>query len=352
MPDRVARTKWTCPAAFTWACVLGCSLFVASCLGREPGLLDDTSGPIPTEPGDYGRSMQSDGRERVFGMHIPEGFSTDEPTPAYFVFHGGGPKSNGENLAAVRDWGFEDRAGTDGGVVVYPLAGHSGEDNQIWNDGRDTTGGADDLAFVADLLERLDERLNLDRDRIYATGASNGGMMSFHIACNLSEEFAAVAPVIAALPRVQSTTCSPTEPVSLLAIQGSEDECIDFCGGDATCDVIGGRGGAILSAGETRRFWANANDCSSDPDLRRLEQRTRVDATRAYRWEHRLCTDATRIDYYYVDGMGHRWPPSPAALNGSRELDATARIWSFFQGVTDQDPATTLDELPDPLQCE
>jgi polyhydroxybutyrate depolymerase len=314
------------------------------------------------------RQIASGGSQRTVALYIPESFSRSAESPLYFVFHGGGPPSNEEKLRRVRALGFESKVDAHGGVVVYPAAGHPDDDDTLWNDGRPPTSGSDDVAFVADLVGRLDERLGVDRDRVFSTGASNGGMFSYRLACELAGEFSAVAPVIAALPQALQSSCEPSEPISIFGLQGTADPFITYTGGDASHDgettnpddevrpvfEDAGAGGAILSADATRQHWATHSGCEAEPAVQRLEAQTDNARTTVYRYLYRQCEDAIRIAYYAVDCMGHNWPtglgaePSNPMLTGwtSEEIDATERIWAFFQGETSEGRAVTHEGSP------
>ncbi len=303
--------------------------------GAMDGSASDAGELLPTQPGDYTLSAVLGGREREFGLHLPKGFSPEADSPVYFVFHGGGERSNAEKLRSISRLGFNEKADADGGIVVYPLAGHAGEENTKWNDARETTSGADDVAFVRDLLGRLDAELGVDPEAVYAAGVSNGGMFAQRIACEASEEFTAIAPVIAALPEEQASNCSLEEPVSVLAIQGTADPFMTYCGGDAEHDGIGvGNGGAIRSAEESRIFWADANGCDVSPRIERLEPKTDNPDTTVYRFTHANCDTSASFEFYGIEGMGHNWPPTERRPNfsgpGTDQLNATDRIWAFF----------------------
>ena len=229
--------------------------------------------------------------------------------------------------------GFDAYTDRDGAIAVYP----DGVENN-WADGRCTTdaslAGVDDVAFVADLIDHLATHLNVDANRIWATGISNGGFFTQHLACELSERFAAVAPVISALPTAALETCRPVAP--MLAIQGTEDAFITFEGGDAGHDRFNlGDGGAIESADTTRAFWAERAGCDPEPVVTALDPVNAQDPTRVTLYAYRGCEAGARIDYYIVSGMGHVWPPdegtSPRETGAtSTQLDATSLVWAFF----------------------
>lgn len=330
---------------------------VADGSDREPD--GGEASEIPTSPGLYGPeadlTMQSNGERRRFGLYLPESFDAEEPSPVYFVFHGGGPGDESTNFGKItgdKGWHFEEKADQNGGVVVYPFAIPKMRNGKLWsnwNDGREPTPDHADIGFVKKLLERLDRALTLDRDRVFATGASNGGMFSYRVGCELTETFTAVAPVIAALP--EKLDCSPAQQVSILAIQGTFDPFIDYEGGNADHDCtrkdIPTLGGKIKSADATRAFWASQNSCESEPTLEKLSPKTDDPNTTVYRYRYDECEASARLEFYAVEGMGHQWPPDGVSkpLEGrkqrlkfrlagvtSKQINATDQIWRFFNG--------------------
>lgn len=308
--------------------LLALLLAPTGCMGDRRARVSDTpEDHVSDAIGAHFGVIDVDGRTREFLYVVPESYDDLQPHGVVFAFHGGG--GTGERFRAV---GLEASAAEHRSVIVYPESAEG-----RWNDGRGTAAvDVDDVAFVRALLDLLEEDLLIDPDRIFATGASNGGMFSHRLACEV-DRFAAVAPVIAALPSNVRDSCAPGRPVSLIAIQGTEDEFITFEGGDAAHDRFPrlGEGGAIESADSTRRFWASVNGCDPEAQAQALPPADDTDPTRVFLYDHQGCADGARVEYYVVEGMGHAWPPlNPAAprVSGStsKQLDATALIWAFF----------------------
>ena len=303
-------------------------LVFLGCMGDRARVTDDLSdaGSADTA-GEHRGVIQVGDRAREYLYVVPESYDGLHPHGLIFAFHGGG--GTGEGFRGV---GLEAAAGEHHSVIVYPESAEG-----RWNDGRGTAAAdVDDVAFVRALLDLLEEELLIDQERIFATGASNGGMFSHRLACEV-DHFVAVAPVIAALPSAVKETCAPAGPVSVLAIQGTEDEFITFEGGDAAHDRFPrlGEGGDIESAESTRRFWAETNGCESEVDAQELPPVSDSDSTRVLFYEHQECSGGARVEYYVVEGMGHAWPPlEPTAprVSGSTsgQINATDVIWAFF----------------------
>ena len=198
-----------------------------------------------------------------------------------------------------------------------------------WNDGRGFTAGPDDVRFVRVLLDTLGNELSIDPRRIYATGISNGAMFSYRLACDLSGVFAAVAPVAGGMPAELADTCGHTEPVSVLALQGTADPLMPYGGGG-----VARRHGRVLSAERSIGFWSAVSACTGTPTTTLDPDRAPDDGTRVRRTVYGGCREGRSVELYTIEGGGHTWPGGPAAARivgrVSREVDATPLIWTFF----------------------
>src|SRR5688572_9787324 len=168
--------------------------------------------PAEGGPGFHAASITVDGRERKYLFYIPETHAGSESLPLVVGLHGG--LGTPAQFAASSD--FNRVAEAHGLVVVYPEG-----TGRTWNGGRCCGSAArevvDDVAFVSALIEHFVRIHNVDRSRIYATGHSNGGIMAFRLACELSSQITAIAPVAASL---ELDDCAASRPVPVLAIHG------------------------------------------------------------------------------------------------------------------------------------
>ncbi len=266
----------------------------------------------------------ADGRTRTYLIHIPTGYTAGKTYPLVFLFHGGGKM--GTRILQYTQ--FDKKADDKGFIVVAPEG-----IKHNWNDGRGTTdaelAGVDDVAFIRQLAKDLSAKLPIDQKRMYATGPSNGGMMTERLGCDASDLFAAIAPDVGPLPSRLESSCKPG-PISVIGIQGSADPGIPIDGG-----VMQGRGdgGEVLSARATMQFWAAKANCNTVPQV--IHQKPLVnDGTSVDQYTFSGCTAGTSVVYYIVQGMGHSWPPlSGNADTGgptSQNIDATDVVWDFF----------------------
>ena len=216
------------------------------------------------------------------------------------------------------------------GVARFPNAGSDPLKIRTWNAGTrcghaDAT-DVDDVSFLLDVLRRTGEDACVDRRRVYSTGMSNGGMMSYWLGCQAADHFAAIAPVAGALV---NPTCSPSRAIPLLQIHGEKDLNVPITGGD-------GCGPATLqdskSLPATAQFWWNLHGC-------RAEERSVVDRDDVKCIAPQDCLDSV-ITCVLPEG-DHSWPggaprssePTGDCDGGGKQVltyNASEAIWSFF----------------------
>jgi polyhydroxybutyrate depolymerase len=284
-------------------------------------------------PGDYRESIvTADGRTRRYVLHMPSGFSPAKTYPLVLAFHGG--YGTGERLR--RSTHFDAKADAKGFIAVFP----DGIGNN-WNDGRGTVNAdIDDVGFVRQLIETLKSRLPIDATRIYAAGISNGGHFALRLACELSDQLAAVGTDIGPMPSNLVPACKPRRPVAVIGIQGADDPIAPIEGGEvASSPRFGlGKGGAVESAASTMNFWAAVNGCNPRPAVVR-ERPSVDDGTQVDKYSFAGCNGGAPVVYYIVQGMGHSWPPQVGPLPRitgatSYNINATDVMWDFFATIS------------------
>lgn len=277
--------------------------------------------PTALPTGDSTRTLNYDGKTRRYLLHVPAGKARTRPIPVVLVFHGGG--SNADSIRQLT--GFSALADQERFLAVYPDGAGRLPRVLTWNGG--TCCGyamerhVDDVGFVRAIIGDLRNLLPIDAKRIYATGLSNGAILSYRLACEASDLMAAIAPVAGTQNLAR---CSPQEPVSVLHIHGTADQHLPYAGGIGSKSLTGVR---YLSVDESIRFWVERNRCHPAP---KTQERGEV------RYEaYAGCAAGSAVDLYTVVGGGHAWPGSkgPAWRGGdepSSAMDATRMIWEFF----------------------
>lgn len=279
--------------------------------------------------------------ERTFHIHFPQSYIKSLRLPLVIAMHGRG--GEGESMILVTRRGFNQLADRDGFIVVYP----DGIEKN-WNDGRldeeaDDRAhkeNIDDVGFISALIDKMIKDYNVNPKRIYVTGISNGAIMSYRLACELSSKITAIAPVDGNIPYLLLHECSPSRAVSVLAINNVDDPLVPFEGGEIWGHFHRVKLGRVLSVNESISFWVHKDKCSAIPFIEQEPDRDPTDGTRVLRKEFTKGIDKTEVILYKIDGGGHTWPGGlqylPAWLIGktSRDIDANEVIWNFFKKHT------------------
>ncbi|MFL5349024.1 MAG: alpha/beta hydrolase family esterase [Hyalangium sp.] len=270
-------------------------------------------------------TLEQGGRTRTFLYHLPP--QVKPQAPLVVSLHG----RLGQGQSQAKLTGFDAVADAAGFIVVYP----DGVDRS-WADGRGKTPadrqGVDDVGFLTALVDHFIAQFGVDRRRVYATGMSNGAMMSYRLACERADRFAAIGPVAGLMPERLSASCSPARPVPLITFVGTEDPLVPFQGGQ-----VSGDRGPVLSETEALARWAGLNGCKGPPAVTPEPDRVPGDGTRIRREALGACRNGSEVVFYVVEGGGHTWPGGvqylPRRLIGrtSQELDASRALWEFFQ---------------------
>lgn len=261
-------------------------------------------------------------------MHVPRDYDPGKPTPAVLVFHGG--SSNAKTM--VRFCGLSDTAEEAGFLAVFPVGSGRTGNLLTWNAG-DCCGYAmrenvDDVGYVRALLDDLAGIANVDSRRIFATGMSNGGMLAYRLACEMSERIAAIAAVGGPMG---TDACRPTRPVSVLHFHGTADEFAPF---------DGGRGKKSLTQTKFRsvdfsiRQWIRANGCPEQGVERPIPNKT-GDPTTVTSTTWGPGRSGSEVVLYTIQGGGHTWPGRipllPSLGTATTAISANNILWDFFQ---------------------
>lgn len=292
----------------------------------------------PTAGSDQRASLVHDNLERTFHIHLPLLFDKSVPLPLVIALHGRG--GNGESMILVTRKGFDILADNERFIVVYPdgieLNWNDGRMDEEAND-RAHRENIDDVGFISALIDFMKEKYNIDLKRVYVTGISNGAILSYRLACELSNKICAIAPVDGNIPYMLSPDCSPSRPVSVLAINNLNDPLVPFEGGEVYGHFHRVMLGRLLSVDESIGFWVKQNKCSTTPVVNEEPDRDPKDGTRVMRKEYTNGDEQTEVILYTVDGGGHTWPGGfqylPVWIIGktSKDIDANEVIWSFFK---------------------
>lgn len=263
-------------------------------------------------------TLVSSGVEREYFLHVPESYDGSRAVPLVISLHGGAGWP-----ALQRDVSrWNHLADRDGFLVVYPASGKVGG-VRGWRVVQPGQGLEEDVRFLSDLMDTLEARYNIDPERIYANGLSNGGAMAFALSCTLPDRIAAVG-VVAPAQILPWEWCPSPKPMPWIAFYGTDDRLVPYTGGTSWASPRR----AFPDALEWTARWAARNRCEADPVVSRVAP----DVTRR---EYSGCTRGAPVVLFTIEGGGHTWPggqPLPEWFLGatSQGVDATEAMWAFF----------------------
>ena len=261
-------------------------------------------------------SLTHDGINREYIMYIPESYNEDVAAPLVFNFHGYG--SNAGQQAFYGD--FKAIADTAGFIVVHPEGTmHNGSTH--FNVGGFTLGStADDVGFTEAMIEKISDERNIDSERIYSTGMSNGGFMSFLLACQLSDKIAAVASVTGSMSPGMFDNCDPKHPTPVLQIHGTDDNVVPYSGAIWT-----------KSIDDVVDYWVDFNNCDPTPQTIEIPNTNLIDGSTVEHIIYDTGDAGSTTEHYKVTGGGHTWPGAVLPLPGTnQDFNASLEIWKFF----------------------
>ena len=269
------------------AALLGAVLILAGCTPWDEKL------PSGFVNGSSLHHISVGGHDRSYRLYKPAGAPAS--APLVVMLHG----FSGSGKQAESDYKWNGLADSGKFVVVYPDGL-----NRAWNVngesccGRSGREGVDDVGFISAAIAEITTNLAIDPRKVYATGMSNGGIMSYTLACT-TDIFAAIGPVAG----IQLNPCRSPHPTSVMAVHGTADRLVPYGGGQGF-SVINGP-----SVPDVNAFWRNVDQCGAPAITTNGPVTTSTAA----------CADNRGAVLITVDQGIHEWPPF-----------ATGTLWEFF----------------------
>ena len=286
---------------------------------------DPNMTPI-SAPGDYRFSFVHDGITREYLVHVPRSYH-GAPTPMLMALHGGG--GDVDFQADDSKYRLISKSEAAGFIAVFPN-GYSRFPSGIlatWNAG--TCCGAaqknniDDVGFLREVIQRVEKQAKIDPRRVFVTGMSNGGLMSWRMACDASDLVRGIAPVEGT---DNTTHCSPSRPVPVIEFHALDDDHIP---------LTGGRGVSALtdtdfaSVAATQAKWVRLD--RADPASKRV-----LTVAGAHCDLHPAKPGGAAVELCLTDTGGHSWPgggTQQGRKQPSMAISANDLMWSFFSSL-------------------
>lgn len=237
-------------------------------------------------------SLNVAGATRSCVVHVPSGINK----PALvLLIHG----AFGNGAGFENDTRMDVVADREKFIAVYPSSSGSFWDMQTTSE----------FPFLLAVIDTIDARYHIDRDRVYCTGFSQGGFISFGVGCVLSDVFAAVAPVSGHIPDC-AKQCTPKRPVPILITFGTND--------------YGISNGDVSSFMNDINAWLKSDSCSSTPTRMRPYPPSNPKS-----WVTRVTYEGAQgseVMYDSIVGGGHEW-----AMDTSTKVNTSEEVWAFFK---------------------
>lgn len=260
-------------------------------------------------------SIQLDDEERTYILYLPENYEPSESYPLLLNFHGLG------SSAWEQMWygDFRPIADTAGFIIVHPQGLPNASGQNHFNVGFTGDGSLSDVHFTDALLDSLIADYLIDENRIYSTGMSNGGYMSYFLACQLSHRITAVASVTGSMTPVVLEGCDPQHPMPVMQMHGTADLVVPYDGAAWT-----------LSMDDLMAYWAGVNNCS-DPSSTVLPD---IDMTDGGLATHNIYDDGdngAKVEFFSLENSSHAWPGNFLGQEGvNYDIIGSVEIWKFF----------------------
>jgi len=290
----------------------------------------------------YAQTIQDtiihDSLERAYRLYVPPIYSGQSAVPLVLNFHGYGSNAFQQELYTS----FNAVADTADFILVYPEGTLDATGSRHFNVGFMNGSTVDDVGFTAALIDSLSAEYNIDQNRIYSTGMSNGGFMSFHLACNLSDRIAAIASVTGSMTDITANDCNPQRPVPVMQIHGTQDPVVSYNGSSFS-----------FSMDEVINYWVNHNNCNATPSIYDVPDTNTTDQCTAEHYVYRDGDDGVNVEFFRIIGGGHTWPDGLLDIGvTNRDMNASHEVWKFFlkydltgATITDVEESQLLTEI-------
>jgi len=281
-------------------------------------------------------NFMHDGELRSYRLYIPASYDGTTPMPLVFNLHG-----YGSNNVEQENYGdFRPIADTANFIIVHPQGLPDFFGTNHWNTFGTST--VDDVSFLSQLIDTIYADYNIDGNRIYSTGMSNGGFMSYKLACLLSGRIAAVASVTGSITPAELSDCITNHPMPVMQIHGTADPTVPYEGS-----------ALFMPIEDVVDHFVSFNACNPIPITTAVPD---IDATDGCTATHYVYTDGllgSTVEFFKIEGGEHTWPGSAFGGAGTNnDFNASVEIWRFFSQYTLNVLTSSVDEIPSSLDFQ
>jgi len=261
-------------------------------------------------------SIWHDNAYRHYILYIPPAYAAEANLPLVFNLHGRGSNSFEQKFYSK----MNEVADTSGFMVCYPQSTSFNNVN-IWNSGFDTT-AVDDVGFIDALIDEFVADYDIDLNRVYSCGMSNGGYQSYYLACEIPNRFAAIASVTGTMFPPVYDSCDPGKAMPVLQIHGTNDGVVLYNGSSSAQAIE-----------EVIAFWVANNLCNATGDTIAIPDIDITDNSTAQLISYTNCENNSAVQFYKIFNGEHTWPGAAIDLLGvtNYDINGSEVIWNFFK---------------------
>lgn len=292
-------------------CVLSVSQFLFAQNSKTPGIHTET--------------VKFDGLDRKYMYYIPQGYEEQAKLPVVFFLHGMGASAQiGVNVLGPQ---YHARAERDKAIVVYPEA-----TSKRWNDklggSYPLTDSINDVGYLSSLIDLFIKEFKGDPSRVYFSGSSNGGMMTYRLSVDIPEKITAVAPFISAISKEVAEEFPKAKPMPIMITSGTADTIIRWDGGPIRVT----RTRNILSGDDNVAYWVKRNGAKAKAKVTTLPDVEPGDHSTVEVQEYKGKYDV--ILYKIINGA-HQHPTlreagKPLVPGKNMDYNSFERVWDFL----------------------
>lgn len=251
---------------------------------------------------------------RSYQLYLPAIYDGNTPVPLVLNLHGYG--SNNTQQMLYGD--FKGIADTANFLILAPQGLNDGTGTAHWNASWGT--GVDDLSFLSALIDSIASDYNINLNRVYSTGMSNGGFMSLTLAGQLSSKITAVASVTGTMSILQIPQNTVVGPMPVMQIHGTADPTVSYIGDQY-----------FLGVDSVLNYWAAHNGCNPVPSVSAVPNINTTDGCTAELIEYTGAASGADVVHYKITNGGHTWPGASVTIGvTNQDFDASIEIWKFF----------------------
>ena len=258
-------------------------------------------------------SILSGGIYRNYRLYIPAAYTGSTARPLILNLHG----YTSDALAQQLYSNFMPIADTANFLMVYPN-GTKINNQSYWNAGFGP--GVDDIQFMSDLINHLSSQYSIDPNCVYSTGMSNGGYMSYTLACALNNKIAAIASVTGSMVTPQYLSCLPNRAVPVMQIHGTADGTVPYNGLPTS-----------IAIDTLVKYWVQNNNCNTSAIFNNVPNINLIDGCTAEHYVYNGGDNGSSVELYKIIGGGHTWPGTYPIGVTCQDFNASEKIWLFFR---------------------